>query len=329
MKQKVDDLLARLTNGAPASEVYHPDAIWHGPHPFNDLRGPQAIGAVWAQLRAALPDLERRPQILVGGTNQPDARISTPRRATLVASMGHYMGQFNSALLGIPATHGAAQLRFGEVHCLEGDKIIESWVLWDFPDLMHQAGVWPLPPSFGAQGLWPAPATCDGLRATAGQTDTVALDRVLAMHAALLSFDSKDLSSMPHAEYWTPDFMWYGPCGIGATRGLAGFRAHHQIPFLRAFPDRAGTGHFIRISDGPYAVTGGWPSVTATHHGTFLGMTPTGRPINMRVMDFYRFDGNRIAENWVPIDIVHIALQMGNDIFARLRHMRGDPDLTL
>jgi predicted ester cyclase len=134
---------------------------------------------------------------------------------------------------------------------------------------------------------------------------------------------------MNHGHYWTDTFMWYGPAGIGSTRGLDGFRAHHQIPFLRAYNDREGAGHYIRISDGPYAVTGGWPSVRGTHTGEWLGMAPTGRMIEMRVMDFYRLEGDKIAENWVPMDVIHIALQMGVDLFARARHMTGQPDLTL
>ena len=50
----------------------------------------------------------------------------------------------------------------------------------------------------------------------------------------------------------------------------------------------------------------------------------------MRVMDFYRIDpSNRIAENWVPIDVAHIALQMGVDLFQRMRHLTGRPRQTL
>ena len=40
-------------------------------------------------------------------------------------------------------------------------------------------------------------------------------------------------------------------------------------------------------------------------------------------MDFYRVDGNLIAENWVPIDIINILLELGVDVFARLRHLTG------
>jgi hypothetical protein len=38
--------------------------------------------------------------------------------------------------------------------------------------------------------------------------------------------------------FWHPRFNWYGPAGIGTARGVRGFRAWHQIPFLRGMPDR-------------------------------------------------------------------------------------------
>ena len=68
-------------------------------------------------------------------------------------------------------------------------------------------------------------------------------------------------------------------------------------------------------------MTGGWPSVEATHEGEWLGIPATNKRIKMRVMDFYRLENNRIAENWVPIDIIHILYQMGFDVFGRLKEM--------
>ena len=66
------------------------------------------------------------------------------------------------------------------------------------------------------------------------------------------------------------------------------------------------------------SATGGWPSVLATHRGGgFLGVAPTGRNVTMRVMDFYLADEGLIRENWVPLDIIHLLLQMDVDVFAR------------
>ena len=93
---------------------------------------------------------------------------------------------------------------------------------------------------------------------------------------------------MPQKNHWHPKMMWYGPCGIGTTRGLQGFVDYHQLPFRIAFPNRRGGNHYVRIGDGPYSATAGWPSVHAKHlGGDFLDVAPTGRDVTMRVMDFY------------------------------------------
>lgn len=328
IKQQTYAQLHALAAGADPDSAYHADAEWRASHPFNEQVGLAAIGESWAALRRALPDMERRDSIFVAGQDRSAAATGD---RVLVASMGCYQGTFEADLVGIPATKGVVHLRSCEVHEVRDGRIAQSTLLFDFLDLMRQAGIWPVAPSLGAEGLWPGPATCDGLKLETAETarGAEALERVLAMHAALLSFDGKTLESMPHEPYWTDNFLWYGPAGIGATRGLRGFRAHHQIPFLIGFPDRRAGGHYVRFGDGDYVVTGGWPSVVATHRGEWLGLPPTGRHIEMRVMDFYRFDGDRIAENWVPIDVLHMLLQMGFDVFARLEHLRGAPRLDL
>jgi predicted ester cyclase len=128
------------------------------------------------------------------------------------------------------------------------------------------------------------------------------------------------LLDMPQKQHWHPKMMWYGPCGIGTTRGLEGFVDHHQLPFRTAFPNRKAGHHYLRIGDGPYSVTGGWPSIRAQHlGGNFLGTSPTGGEVTMRVMDFYLHHEGLIRENWVPIDIIHLLLQMDIDIFARMQ----------
>ena len=81
-----------------------------------------------------------------------------------------------------------------------------------------------------------------------------------------------------------------------------------------------------RIGDGDYAVTGGWGHLLATHSGVdWLGLAPTGVVVHMRVMDFYRCDTDdasvtSLREDRVPIDIPHVLLQMGVDVFGRMRH---------
>ena len=117
--------------------------------------------------------------------------------------------------------------------------------------------------------------------------------------------------------------------GIERPADSADFRLTPDS-FLRPFPDGRVEHHFGQVGDGNYAVTGGWPSVVATHAGPgFLAMPPTGKRVGMRVMDFYRTEGGLIAENWVPIDMIDLLRQLGVDVFERVRHLRGRPRLTL
>jgi hypothetical protein len=63
----------------------------------------------------------------------------------------------------------------------------------------------------------------------------------------------------------------------------------------------------------------GWPSVVATHAGTYLGAQPGHQKIGMRVADWWRCENGLLTENWVLIDLPHLLLQMGVDVFAQLK----------
>jgi len=333
IKRDLYKRLNRLGREVEETDIYRSHADWFGSHPFNEVRGIAAIRDIRMQVANALPDLERRDSIFVAGYSAADDRPAVdPEGTTIVAAMGHFVGTFENALVDIPPTGDVVRLRFCESHRVdETGRIVHSHVLLDFLDLMRQAGRWPIAPSLGAEGTWLDPRGGGGV--DLDRIDKISgrqsLQTVLSMHNALGQFDGKDIDSMLHAEYWTRDFLYFGPSGIGTTRGMCGFRAHHQIPFLTGFRDRKGSGHYMRIGDGQFVVTGGWPSVVATHTGEWLALPPTQKRIAMRVMDFYRLEDGRIAENWVPIDIIHILLQMGVDVFARLRHLTGNPPMKL
>ncbi|MFT5364747.1 MAG: hypothetical protein ACI9VX_002384 [Dinoroseobacter sp.] len=48
----------------------------------------------------------------------------------------------------------------------------------------------------------------------------------------------------------------------------------------------------------------------------FLGQDPTGERLFMRVCDWWRREDDLLVENWVLVDIPHVLLQLGYDIFA-------------
>lgn len=325
-KRTVASNLGNLISAPPGSlrdaaeAAYSSEARLRAFHPVNDASGAaNIVDVLWGPLRDAFPDIERHDQIVVAGSYQGK---------DFVCLMSFLQGTFETDWLGIPASGGVTTLRCCEINEVEDGVIVQSHVLIDTLDVMRQAGFLAVAPSLGAETPWSSPATGDGAKLDVcdHERGRECLKIVKAMHAGLGLFDGQDLKSMDHARYWTTDFLWYGPSGIGTTKGLAGFEAHHQIPFLRAFPDRHVDKHIANIHDGDYVVTGGWPSVVATHTGPdWLGVGPTGNPIGFRVMDFYRLEGELIAENWVPIDIVDVLRQMGVDVFARVRHLAGAP----
>jgi predicted ester cyclase len=318
--------LGALAEARPATLIkrltaaYHPDAEWRGSHPMNEVRGIDAIAeTVWRPLLQAFPDLERRDLILVGGhSNGTD----------IVGTVGHYCGTFRRDWLTIPATGRPIYLRSGEFHVVRDGRIAQSTVLIDVLDVIRQAGFWPLAPSLGTEEQWPAPFTADGIRLDDSDkaVSAASIAQTLAMHKSLRDYDDslglgrEGLLNMPQKVFWHEKMMWYGPSGIGTTRGLQGFVDYHQLPFRTAFPNRRGGNHYAQIGDGTYSATGGWPSIFAKHlGGNFCGVAPTGREVTMRVMDFYLHHEGLIRENWVPIDILHLLKQMDVDVLARLQ----------
>ena len=53
----------------------------------------------------------------------------------------------------------------------------------------------------------------------------------------------------------------------------------------------------------------------ATHHGEFMGISPTGKRIKIPYIDFWRVENGKIAENRVSVDFPAILAQLGHDIF--------------
>jgi predicted ester cyclase len=291
-----------------------PDVAWSACAPINALTGREAVRTqFWSPLLKGMPDLELRPDLIMAGVWR--SRLWT-------AHMGHLLGVFEQDVFDVPATRRPIWLRYGAFERHGPGGIDETYWILDLPGLMMQAGVWPLAPGLGASLLSPAPATQDGLHPTLGAAaeGQASLALVEAMIAGLMRYDGVSLASMGMRGFWTERFGWYGPAGIGTMRGHQDYERGHQGPFLAAFPDRKGGDHKCRIGEGPYVGSTGWPSIRATHSGGgFMGLAPTGRAVTMRVMDFWRRQDDRLAENWVFIDLIDLLNQMGLDVFARMR----------
>lgn len=300
---------------AALAQVMAPDAVVHMCAPFGDLAGPVQFHATCtAPLLAAMPDLERRDMIVLAGT--------TPEGQDWVGCMGNYMGTFSAPFLEIPPTGLLAHMRYHEFFRLTAGRVVEMQAIWDIPELMMQAGAWPMGPQLGAALATPAPMTQDGLRA--GGDGQATMRHVLAMLTDLCKHPADPdpaVMNLPH--YWHPRVNWYGPAGIGTARGIAGFRHWHQIPFLRAMPDRGldtGGLHSHWLAEGDYTCETGWPNMRLTITGDgWLGIAPAGQPITLRSLDFWRLERGLIRENWVLVDLLDMWAQIGVDVLGRMR----------
>lgn len=282
-------------------------------HPINDVTsGTDFVERFCLPLRRALTQTRRRDELFISGQNRRDTG------GFWVASFCHYVGNFNAPLYGIKPHEHLAFLRSGEFYRVEDGKIVDFRIICDFIDLMRQAGHSPFAVSLGAEVTFPGPATHDGVNPANHAKGAQSLDLVEAMLADLRAFDPKTFQSAGQTGsdgYWADTMMWYGPAGVGSNYLWDGFQKDHRIPFLTAFPDRVGGNHYCRIGDGDYAAVSGWPSMTMTHAGDYLGIKATGKPLTLRVMDFYRCENGKIEENWVFLDYGDLLEQMGVRVF--------------
>ena len=339
-KQLIASFLTEMAAGdahAVLARFCHPDCQFEVFHPFNTLKTlDAAANDFWIPLRRAFPDYEQRIAMVIGGEYEGRAMAS---------SWGHVMGTFDTPFLGIPATRGLAFLSFGFNAIVRDGKIAKAYVLLDLVDLMRQAGFYPFRDMPGTSEAWPFPP-CDSGATALGHSAVQGAETLRIVREMQGGLPKKDeiraTAGQPsaHSPHWHANMNWYGPAGIGSMRGLRGFRDFHGALFLQAFPDRTGwrreegglenaPGHYIRLGDGLFAVTSGWPSLNGTHTGPeWLGLPPTGRRIEMRVADWYRLDRDgKIYDNWVMMDIPHIVSQMGMDLFHDLQ-FRVDPSKT-
>jgi hypothetical protein len=317
---------AALASSAPAGQMAQAlaphvssDYFWRGVHPFHEQRGVKAaVDAFWWPLRAAFAPIQRRTDVFFAGANDVDGGATC-----WVASMGHLLGLFDAPWLGIRPTGRMVFLRQAEFNRVTPDgKIAETALFCDIIGVMQQAGQYPLPPMTGAAIVAPGPRTHDGLQyaACAEGEGTTTMALVNRMVADLNMLNKSGLDDPPPellARTWRDDMIWYGPTGIGASYTIPRYQQQHQYPFRKNLKDKVFNGHVARFAEGNYAGFFGWPNLNNRNNGGFLGMPASDVHAPMRVVDIYRREGDKLAENWVFIDLLHYLNAQGLDVLAR------------
>ena len=294
------------------------DYIWRGYHPFNELSKAKDVSELfWQPFRYAYKNMLRRMDIFMAGKNEIDGFDSV-----WVVSMGHLMGIFDNEWLGIQPSRKIAFLRYCEFNKVENGKITESAMFIDIPHVMMQVGLNPFPPQTAAHLVQPGPMTHEGLlfdEQDAAEGEKT-LDAIDFMVNDIRTW--KEKQEMPLVDElrrsWKEDMIWWGPAGIGATYTIERYAEQHSGPFREGFKDRTFNGHLCRVAEGKFGGFFGWPNLTLTPSGGFMGMPATEKPGDMRIIDMYRREGDKLAENWIFIDLLHFWKQQGVDILERI-----------
>tara|TARA_B110000211_G_scaffold148452_1_gene169080 strand:- start:1248 stop:1976 length:729 start_codon:yes stop_codon:yes gene_type:complete len=240
--------------------------------------------------------------------------------------MGHFQGLFDNDWLGILATGKMAYLRYAEFHNIKDGKIVRSSFFCDIIGVMHQAGINPLSTQTGASVIVPGPMTHDGIQVT-DQSQTESGKTMSVLNQMIADLDelnhSGDDRYPPEVleRTWHSDMNWYGPAGIGSTFTIPRYQEQHSYPFREGLKDKVYNGHICRYAEGNYACFFGWPNLTHTPVGGFLGLPGNDCRVDMRVVDVYRREGDKLAENWVIIDLPWWLKQQGIDIFERWKNI--------
>lgn len=329
-KQLVRDLHEAIDSapieqlGSAIGRFVSADWKWHGMHPFNDQAGAEAVARLfWAPLREAIAAVQRRPDIFIAGRNALDGFESV-----WVVEMGHLMGLFDRPWLGIRPTHRIVMLRYCEFNRIEDGKIAETAMFCDIPHLMMQAGQNPFPPQTGAMLIQPGPRTHTGLcyekqDPARGEASLAAINDMLNNMAPEARQRSPDPASHL-ALSWHDDMLWWGPGGIGATYTIERYLRQHSYPFGNSLTKGYRfNGHIARLAESDFGGFFGWANLTVANAGGFMGMPAGPGPADMRVVDMYRVEDGKLAENWIFIDMLHFLAMQGLDVLGRMEAVQA------
>lgn len=289
---------------------------WKGVYPFREIKSAEKVAAeFWMPLKQALSHMQRRQDVFIAGNNEIDGE-------KWIMSMGHFMGLFDRDWLGIRHTGKMINLRYAEFHCVENGKITKTGLFVDIIGFMLQCGINPLPPSTGHYFVYPGPKNHDGLLfndADANESEkTLALVNKMVDDLSQLN-DSGAMGCPPEVleKSWSKNMIWYGPGGIGASYTISRYQEQHQLPFRNNLSGKKFNGHVCRFAEGNFACFFGWPNLTNTPIGGFLGLPGGNISADMQVVDVYYREGDKLSENWVFIDIPFWLKQQGVDIIER------------
>ena len=289
------------------------DHAYRGMRPFYDIAGPEALAdTVWSPLKSAMSAIQRRPDIFFASHADLD-----PSAGTWVVEMGNFLCDFTADWLGIPATGKTTFLPYATMNRVSDGSIVETVEFLDILAVLSQAGLNPLAKhQTGGMMMQPGPKTHDGLLRDP-QPEAVTQETYNLTHAMLTDLALSYTSPGDHLKrFWNTDMNWFGPTGIGASVSIPGYQRGHTLPFEQKQDVVKIHDWELALAEGNFSAFMWWPCLTLRNTGHYLGAPANDTPAEMRVVDLYRRDGDKLAENWIFIDILHFLAEQGVDLLS-------------
>ena len=162
----------------------------------------------------------------------------------------------------------------------------------------------------------PGPKTHDGLLWGPSEASDTEHSFDLT-HRMLTELAQSYTSPEDHLErFWHRDMNWFGPTGIGASLGFPGYGRGHTGPFEEKLETVEIHDWEVAVAEGFYSATMWWPCLTMRNVGGYMGAPANDALAQMRVVDLYRRDGDKLAENWIFIDLLHFLKEQGFDLLS-------------
>ena len=289
-------------------------------HPFNELNGAkQVANNLLLPIKNSFEPIQRRMDIFYAGINSLDNN-----EGKWVTSMGHFMGVFNKPFLEIQPNYKSILLRYAEFYKVENNKISEGAIFLDIMNFMQQLGLSIIPESTGLVCVTPGPMNHKGLKFDHSDNNESqkTLELIHRMRDRLVTGSKMKSYKEELTLDWHDDMIWWGPGGIGASYTIDGYTKGHTKPFQDGLEFIKFNGHILSSAEDDLGGWFGWPNLIMKSMGGYLGLTNASDiESEMRVVDLYRRDGDKIAENWIFIDHLHFLKLLGIDLLQRNREL--------
>jgi steroid delta-isomerase-like uncharacterized protein len=246
--------------------------------------GLDGVRMIPTMFRGAFPDLHFTIEHMVAESDLVATQVT-----------GH--GTQNGAFMGAPPSGRSATWSSMGFFRVEDGKIVEHWGAPDLLALLTQIGVIPAPAGGG-----PAPSAAPPARPTEGRVDPEEGKRILQHHVVDI-FNKHDLSEL---DEWLDDDYVYHAMGMDIV-GLAGYKATVE-PLFVAFPDVVNIPQAL-IAEGDLVAIR-WIA-KGTSKGEFMGIPPTGKPVELSGITFERIAGGKRLEGWGVPDMLGLLRQLG------------------